>query len=130
MSRVSCGVPGWICLSVALLALAGCGNSAEQEQLDLAKSSVEKSLAAWKRGDQPQVLRAAADSIEFFDDDWNSGAKLADFRLVRAFIDTDGLAKCAVELTVQPPSDSPVSRSVTYQVVKKPHIVISRDPFN
>jgi hypothetical protein len=115
---------------VVLLALAGCGNSAEQELLDQARSSVEKGLETWKRGQQADSLMAAPESIEFFDDDWIKGARLSNFRLVRTFIDTDGLAKCAVELTVQVGSDSATSQAVTYQVVKKPHIVISRDPFN
>lgn len=108
----------------------GCGDSRALELQEMTKGAVERGLGAWQRGDHPDSLKKTAEPLDFFDDDWQRGAKLVSFRVIRTFFDTDDLPKCAVELTVQSGDAAPVTQHVTYQAVKKPHVIVSRDPFN
>lgn len=119
-----------ILLAACAMVPTGCGKSGERELLDLAQASVTASLEAWKQGQPAESLKSSHQGLEFFDDDWMKGARLTNYRLVRSFVDTDGLAKCAVELSLQAEGSPASTLTVTYQLAKKPHVVISRDPFN
>jgi hypothetical protein len=114
----------------ALLGIAGCGDAQSQQELDLATRSVQVALDAWKRGEMADNLKGQSTPIEFYDDDWQKGAKLIDYQIDQTYRETDGSPRCAVTLTVQHGDRASAAVKVTYQVNTKPKIVIARDPFS
>lgn len=96
----------------------------------MAQEAVETGLNSWKSGEKAEALKSRPEPIDFFDEDWLGGGQLVEFKLIRTFMDTDALPRCAVELTIRKAEAPPTSVTVTYQVVKKPYPVIARDPFN
>lgn len=116
--------------ALLLLAVSGCGDSAQQKKLDLAQQSVTTALETWSRGERSTALQTASPPIEFHDDDWNLGAKLIEHRITKTYIDTDGQPRCAVELKVQHNGKEPLEVRATYQVLVEPKIVVGRDPMS
>jgi hypothetical protein len=114
----------------AALTLSGCGNPELEQELDFAQASVESALAAWKRGEPAESLKALPQPIEFHDDDWRQGARLMDYQIVQVYRDPDGSPRCAVRLTVQRGEREPEQVEEIYQIVTKPNVIIARDPMS
>ena len=119
----------WLVLAIGCT-LAGCGDGELQQELEVAKESVQAALDAWKRGESVAALKARATPIEFHDDDWKRAARLIDYEIGPVYRETDGAPRCAATLTVQHRGRKALPAKVTYQVNLKPKIVIARDPFS
>jgi hypothetical protein len=117
-------------LIAVALAFTGCSDAESQQELDLARKSVQAALDAWKRGEAAETLRSLSPPLEFHDDDWGQAARLIDYQIVQVYHETDGSPRCAVALTVQHGGGEPTSLKVTYQVNTRPKVVIARDPFS
>lgn len=78
---------GWLLLSVCLT--AGCSSEATALPLDeeLARSSVQQALEAWKSGKKPADLQP---TITIGDPAWDSGRKLKEFEILRDEETSDG----------------------------------------
>jgi hypothetical protein len=112
-----------------VLSLAGCADPQSQRELDLSAEYVRSSLEAWSQGTSADVLAARPAPIEFHDDDWQQGARLVGFEIVKTDRGTDGRPRCLVKLDVRlPDSDHETQREVTYEVNTAPKIVITRAP--
>lgn len=119
-------------LFLLTIACCGCGDGgAEQKLLDETQQSVERSLDEWKRGREPASLLNGPQSIEFFDDDWNRSVSLVDYSVHATYLETDGTARCAVDLVLKEGDQPPETVRVTYEVVtKEDRLVIGRDPMS
>jgi hypothetical protein len=106
----------------------GC-NSDSQQDLDLVRDSVIAGLETWKNAEPVNVLRSRSPPIEFYDDDWQRGARLIDYELTKTYRDTDGAPRCAVSMDIQSRGKSRTIK-VTYQANTSSKIVIPRDPFS
>lgn len=114
------------------LASCGCGEGrAKQQLLNGAQQSVERALGAWKRGEKPESLLAAAQAIEFFDEDWNRSVSLVEYTVHQTYFETDGTPRCAVDLVLKVGDQPPAQIRVTYEMVNKENrLVIARDPMS
>jgi hypothetical protein len=122
----------WTLLALALsfAVVSGCGNQEAERELKLASDSVTTALDAWKRGDSAKSLLTSSPSVEFHDDDWQSGARLTDFEIVQTYHDTDGAPRSAVKLTLERDGGRKDTIQVTYQAKTEPKIVVARDPMS
>lgn len=118
----------WLAFIAVAATAIGCGNRSEQD-LEVASESVIAALASWKQGDSPKSLMSGSLRIEFHDDDWQSGARLVDYRLRKTYRGTDGRPRCAATLTVEHAGDAK-TLEVTYEVNTTPRIVVARDPYS
>jgi hypothetical protein len=119
-----------VLLAAILIVPPGCGDSSRQQELESAELYVRISLDAWTKGANPNALEARATPIEFHDDDWQSGAGLDEFEIIKTYHDTDGQPRCAVTLSVRRGDAHPIEQKVTYQIVTIPRVVIARDPYS
>jgi hypothetical protein len=117
-------------LAAACAAAAGCGDDTAQRQLQLAEDCVRISLDTWARGAHAGALEARPNPIEFHDDDWQQGASLEAFDILKTYHDTDGHPRCAVRLSVRHAKKGASQQEVTYQVNTEPRVVIARDPYS
>jgi hypothetical protein len=115
---------------VVTLTMSGCSDPELQRELDFAQASVESALAAWKRSETAESLKALPQPIEFHDDDWREGVRLVDYQIVQVYHDTDGLPRCAVRLTLQRSEREQEQIDEIYQIVTKPNVIIARDPMS
>lgn len=109
------------------LVVTGCGGEG-QKKIDFARTTVQRALETWQQGGTRAQLLEAQESIEFYDDDWERSAKLADFKIRKTYLESDGTARCAVTLTVKYGKRKPVVVNCTYQIVTEPNVIAARDP--
>jgi hypothetical protein len=115
------------CFSVAVLAIAGCGDRAQQSfapKPALAKDAVAASLERWKAGEKPGRFTPAAGgaTIEAVDGDWTKGLKLASFELGAETVGS-GPTRIAATLTFE--GKPPVQTE--YRVFGKDPLWVYRD---
>jgi hypothetical protein len=108
--------------------MAGCHQAPPAFDLPGAEAAVRTALDAWKRGEPVAALRGLPSPIEFQDDDWQAGASLIEFDVIKTFAEPDG-ARCSVVLTVKRPQGQPERKEATYHVKTEPKLVIARDPY-
>lgn len=116
-----------VCLvGVVLAVLAGCRNaSAPNEEVVGALEVLKSGLEAWKNGSPPAALLAAATPLEFTDSDWQGGAKLLEYRIVKVEGEEDGATLCLVSLNLDVGGRA-VARSVSYRVLLTPRRTVAR----
>ncbi len=108
------------------LPLAGCGQRNQPAEPELARESLERALASWKRGEQPAALAQQNPPITIGDFAWTAGRKLAGYRMMGE-AKTDGSnLHFDVELTFGDQRGEPMERA-TYIVGTSPVITIFRE---
>lgn len=127
-------LPHWVSCAIAVIAgitSSGCSHQVSKETLNAAEQSVKTALETWKQGQAAATLESNSPPIKFYDDDWISSAKLIEFQVSKTYLESDGTARCTVDLVIQHPKKDAERRQVTYQVVTKDNqTVIARDPFS
>jgi hypothetical protein len=116
-------------LCVALAALAGCQSKqvANNPEVASAQEVVKAGLEAWKNGSTPASLESGADAVQFRDEDWQAGAKLLEYRILKLGGEEEGETVCAVLLKLQVRGKA-VDRSVNYRVTLTPKRTVARYP--
>jgi hypothetical protein len=120
-------------LAIVAVALTptGCGRGQSQGELLTAEQTVQTALETWRSGKSASSLKASTPPIEFHDDDWQRGARLVDFQIVKTYLESDGTPRCSVQFTIQLGAKAPEKRRATYQLVNKGNaVVVARDPFS
>lgn len=116
-----------IVIGLGLSTLAGCGGSATNPELASAYEVLKTGLEAWKQGGSPAALEAGASPLQFQDRDWQSGARLLEYRIVKVGGEEDDATVCAVSLKLQLRGKT-VERQVSYRVTLTPKRTVSRYP--
>ena len=118
-----------ICFCVVLAGLAGCRGGAPAADPELAKAQevLKAGLEAWKNGSTPRSLESGAEPVQFRDDDWQAGAKLLEYRVLKADGEEEGETVCAVLLKLEGRGKA-VDRTVSYRVTLTPKRTVSRYP--
>lgn len=105
---------------VVLAGLAGCGSpSASNSELAGAHEVLKAGLEAWKDGRTPASLGSGADPVKFSDSDWQAGAKLLDYRIVKVGGEEEGETVCTVYQKVEVRGKA-VDRTLNYRVTLTP----------
>jgi hypothetical protein len=113
-----------VCVVVA--GLVGCrGATANDPELASAFSVLKAGLEAWKNGSTPASLASGANPVQFSDNDWQAGAKLLEYRIMKAGVEEEGETVCTVHLKVDVRGKA-VDRNVTYRVTLTPTRTVSR----
>lgn len=117
-------------LFFVLVATAGCGGSGSPGvQVDVAKTSLEKALAAWSQGKSVSSLSIDSPKIIVGDNDWESGRKLESFQFQSTPFDDGANLHVTVMLTFADDPEStrePDTEEVTYVVGTHPIVTIFR----
>lgn len=113
-------------LPILFMGCAGGYRNAPVEP-DLARSTLNTALSAWKSGSTVDSLRAQSPEIVVQDTDWSKGAKLVDFEVLGAGEPVDANLVAKVELSLES-GGKPVSKTVTYVVGTSPVLTVFRDP--
>jgi hypothetical protein len=107
--------------------LAGCSSKNVPAQPDLARQSLEATLASWKSGEDPAALARRSPSITVADHAWKAGHKLNDYRFLGDPTDDGVNLHYTVELAIADPRGTLLAEQVTYIVGTHPTITIFRD---
>lgn len=94
---------------------------------DVATSSLNAALEAWRLGETPQSLEDKEPAIYFNDQVWSSGSELVDYSVTDQQANGQGW-NCEVQLTLRSGQRKSESRRVRYQIDTQPHIVIVQQP--
>ena len=62
-------------LSVLLPASCGCSVDEAQDELAFLEQKVRTGLECWQAGSKPELLNTGEAPFEFYDEDWNRGAR-------------------------------------------------------
>lgn len=109
------------------LLLSACTRQNVPAQSDLARQSLETALSTWKAGEPPSGLAQQTPPIVVGDFAWESGKKLAAYRLPDEAANDGVNLHYAVELTFADQQGRPTSQVVSYVVSTHPTITIFRD---
>lgn len=113
-------------VGVVLVVLAGCRKaSAPNEEVVSALEVLKAGLEAWKSGQPPAALLAGAPPLQFSDSDWQAGAKLLEYRIVKVEVEEDGETICLVNLNLDIGGQA-VARSLSYRVLLTPRRAVAR----
>jgi len=126
-TRIPC--PGWLfCCALSLcFSIAGCGKRNAPAEPELARTSLETALGAWKSGESPDALAKRTPPITMADFSWKAGQKLTDFRLSGEPANDGVNLHFQVELTLVSPQGATVNEKVGYIVGTHPLITIFRE---
>jgi hypothetical protein len=120
-------------ISVLMLSgyLVGCSQRAQNAPVDAetARDTLKVALESWKNGDAVDALQKASPPIYVVDAQWQSGAKLVDFKLVNDGECKDANLFCPVQLSVKNAAGKVESRQVTYIIATAPNLAVSRKLF-
>ncbi|HVX14742.1 MAG TPA: hypothetical protein VHC22_26370 [Pirellulales bacterium] len=120
---------GWFfCCALSLcIAVSGCSKRNAPAEPDLARSSLEAALGAWKSGETPDTLAQRSPSITMTDFAWRQEQKLTDFHL-QGEPTNDGVnIHFQVELTLIDAQGATATEKVGYIVGTHPVITIGRE---
>jgi hypothetical protein len=108
----------------------GCGSSKPAADKALASEVdvLKEALEAWKSGAKPASLEQLERPIKFVDPDWNSGATLMEYRIIKAGFEDESAMTCTVGLKIELRGKT-IDKSVSYRVVSSPKWVIDRNTF-
>jgi hypothetical protein len=111
--------------------VAGCSARPENAPVDAdkARDTLRAALESWKKGDAVDALQQASPPIYVVDNEWKSGAKLVDFKLVNEGERKDAHLFCPVELSIRTSAGKEQKRQVTYIIATAPNLVVSRKLF-
>jgi len=107
--------------------LAGCSKLNVPAQPDLARQSLEATLASWKSGEEPAALAKRSPPITVADHVWKAGHKLTDYRFLGDAANDGVNLHYTVELALADPRGTSVAERVTYIVGTDPAITIFRE---
>ena len=116
-------------VGIILAGLAGCDTTAPVRNEELARELdvLKEGLDAWKNGSTPAALESGAKPLQFSDVDWKAGAKLLEYRVLKAGGEDDGETVCTVSLKLEVRGKA-VERSVSYRVTVTPKRTVTRSP--
>jgi hypothetical protein len=111
---------------VVLAGLAGCHSApANDPELASVYEVLKTGLEAWKNGGTPASLESGANPVQFRDDDWQAGAKLLEYRILKVGGEEDGETVCTVHLKVEVRGKA-VNRNLNYRVTLTPKRAVAR----
>lgn len=117
----------WRLMSVALIGVAGCGFPAAK--VDEARAHVQRGLEVWKSGGKAEELTALTPPVEFHEAIWAAGEKMTAFELGTAeYVDTAGVVRCPVKLTVRNRKGKERVENVVYDVTLGPPVRVVFNP--
>lgn len=120
----------WLLVTAAAVSpIAGCGDSGSKSlALDetLAKTSLTKTLDAWKAGQSSDSLKSHDPSITTNDWAWDQGYKLKEFRLLGGDRNDGANLHCQVELSVVDKQNRAQKQSALFVVGTSPVITVFR----
>lgn len=108
---------------VVFATLVGCGPKPAKLDKDVAKTSLNTFLEAWKSGETPQALKAKSPSIIAKDADFDAGRKLVEYKIVDSEKSDGSNLTALVELTVGE-GDNTKKRQVNYVIGTSPVITV------
>jgi hypothetical protein len=116
-----------IALSLGLFWIAGCGQSLPPAaDPAVARSTLEKSLDAWRSGSTPDSLKAQSPAIYLNDPDFASGKQLVAYQIESE--EAAGVSwRCEVLITVKE-NGAEQQRRVLYCIDVDPALVVVREP--
>jgi hypothetical protein len=122
--------PGTVWLVVGLGGL-GCSQGYKHAPVDAAKAreTLRTALESWKKGDKVDALQSATPPIYVKDVEWQSGARLKDYKITGDGEERDAHLFCPVTLTVVDSSGQEASRRVTYIISTAPNLWVGRQRF-
>ncbi len=111
--------------------LVGCSQRVENSPVDAekARNTLKVALESWKNGDAVDALQKASPPIYVVDAQWQSGAKLVDFKIVNDGECKDANLFCPVELSIKDAKGKVESKQVTYIIATAPNLAVSRKLF-
>ncbi|HUY89487.1 MAG TPA: hypothetical protein VMV10_12200 [Pirellulales bacterium] len=112
---------------VCCLLLPACARQNVPAEADVARRSLDAALASWKAGEQSADLARRTPPIVMGDFAWESGRKLADYRIPEAARNDGANLHYLVELTLSDSQGGSNKQEVSYVVGTDPTITIFRD---
>ena len=111
---------------VVLAGLAGCSNTppVNNPEIATAHEVLKTGLDAWKDGKSPASLESGANPVQFRDPDWQAGAKLLEYRIVKVG-EEEGETVCTVHLNVEVRGKAG-EKSANYRVTLTPKRTVAR----
>ena len=119
-------------MCTAALTLCGCtseGPQAAPVDLDLARSTLQTVLDAWKSGETTESLQSRSPSIVAQDMDWQTGWALAGYQIDGPGEAVDANLYCPVRLELRSPDGKNVTKNVRYIVGTDPVLTVFREMF-
>jgi hypothetical protein len=109
--------------------LLGCGQRAENADLEQAEPALRTALEAWKGGKSQEDLAGQTPSILMNEDDWRVGKRLLDFKMDDQGALSGRQVVWHAQIKLQDNSGKTEDRRATYVIDTTPRIVIVRDKF-
>jgi hypothetical protein len=122
-------------VALATLFISGCGNSSVASPVDAlqARDALKIALDAWKKGETSQSLASASTPMTVQDFEWDTGAKLVEYRLVdEGRADGPNLRIQVMLTTTGEPAKGqkqakPAEKPASYVVGTSPRLTVFRD---
>jgi hypothetical protein len=113
---------------VVLAVVAGCGGStpATNPEVASAHEVLTTVLDAWKNGSAPSSLASGPNPVQVSDPEWQAGAKLQEYRILKVGGEEEGVIACTVNLKGVVRGKE-VSRTVNYRVILTPKRTVTRN---
>jgi hypothetical protein len=113
---------------VLVLISCGCFDDGAQGQLEFIEQKVRAGLECWQAGSKPETLNVGDAPFEFFDEDWNRGAKLLSFEIRQTYFDSSKEPRCFVSLKIQRGKKPATEVECNYKILTEPTVIVGRDP--
>ncbi len=122
--------PICLLLLLSLLVPASCGYSDDgaKDKLAFLEQKVRTGLECWQAGSKPELLNTGEAPFEFYDEDWNRGAKLLSFEIRQTYLDSSKEPRCIVGLKIQTENQPAAEIECNYKIRTEPTVIVGRDP--
>ena len=121
----------WIAAILGLvfsLGIGGCGSPSPAAASDpnLARTTLEKVLDSWKKGEASTALAKDSPIIFISDEDWEAGARLKSYKIESEGELVGTSLRAPVTLKIQDPKGRPQTRKVFFTVTTQPVLRVDR----
>ena len=124
--RAASGPRAWAAATMFLIAIVGlgCGSGGSAPELDagLAQRSLTTVLDAWKQGQTSDSLQQGSPKIVAVDNQWQSGLKLVDYKVLDTSTNDGSNLHVPVELELEDGAGVRSKQTVNYTVGTSPQI--------
>jgi hypothetical protein len=113
-------------VALLLAVAAGCGQRVPPDaDPEVARTSLQTALDAWKGGDRPEALHGRSPPIYLNDPQWHAGSRLLDYQIDPGSEVRRGRGvRFSVVLSLEGKQGKKAQRKVVYQIDTSPSIVI------
>jgi hypothetical protein len=122
-----------VAASLGMLAfpmLSGCSSRSGASPVNaaLARDSLKVALDHWKNGEDPKSLESSSTPMIAKDFEWDSGAKLLDYKILDDGKEEDANLRVPVKITLsQPGKSKAVEKTASYVIGTSPSVTVFRD---